>query len=362
MFSTVPNATTERALDRAELTRFVKESMLAVGFDRVGIASATPGLGNAALTAWTDDGRHGDMDYMVRHLEARRDPDLVLEGVRSVIVAALNYKREEPSRLQSGRARISRYAWGNDYHDVLRTKLETASARVQSTVPNERFRAVVDSAPLMERDYARLAGLGWFGKNTLLLARGLGSFFFLGAILTTAELDVDAPFEADHCGSCTKCLEACPTKAFDGPRQLDPRKCISYLTIEHRGAIADDLKPGMGNWAFGCDVCQDVCPWNRKTPTSDVEEFRPAPDLDPMPLSAMLSMTDADFRARFRGTPLFRAKRYRLVRNAIIVAVNQRHRELLPQIERLANDANDVVRETVRWALLKLRDKGNQTD
>ena len=359
MASTVPNAPPEPSLSRAEMTRLVKAAVLEEGFDRVGIAAATPGLGAEFLAEWTADGRHGDMEYMERHLGARRDPNAILEGVRSVVVTALNYHAESPNHVAAGEARISRYAWGRDYHDVLRTKLQSAAARIQPSAPGERFRAVVDSAPLMERDYARLAGLGWFGKNTLLLNRELGRFFFLGALLTTAELDVDAPFEADHCGTCSKCLEACPTDAFDGPRRLDPRRCISYLTIEHRGSIDDGLAENMGDWIFGCDVCQDVCPWNRKAPKSAVPEFRPAPGMNAVALASVLAVSDAEFRERFRGTPLFRAKRHRLVRNAIIAAVNQQCHNLRPAVARLLNDENGLIRSTAHWAMGHLGASGS---
>jgi epoxyqueuosine reductase len=354
MAATVTNAPAEGSISRTELTRIVKAAVLAEGFDQVGIAAATPGLGADRLVDWIADGRHGEMDYMQRHLDARRDPNSVLEGVRSVVVGALNYKTKTTNPLEAGEGRISRYAWGRDYHDVLRTKLQNAAAIIQASAPGENFRAVVDSAPLMERDYASLAGMGWFGKNTLLLNRKLGSFFFLGALLTTADLAADAPFEADHCGSCTKCLDSCPTNAFDGPYRLDPRRCISYLTIEHRGSIDESLAKGMGDWVFGCDVCQDVCPWNRKPPTANVPEFRPTPGMNPVSLESALTITDAEFRQRFRGTPLFRIKRHRFVRNALIAAVNQKCRELLPAVRRLADDENQLIRTTAHWALERL--------
>jgi len=337
------------------LTKSLKEAARNEGFDEVGVVAATPDLGAARLEQWLADGRHGDMAYMADHFSARRDPNLVLAGVKSVVVAALNYRADEPAFPNAGEARISRYAWGRDYHDVIRGKLRRVIERVGPLAPAERFRPVVDSAPLMERDYARMAGLGWFGKNTLLLNRRLGSFFFLGAILTTMELVADAPFEADHCGACTKCLEACPTQAFDDARQLDPRRCISYLTIEHRGAIDERLRGQMGDWIFGCDVCQDVCPWNSKSPATDIADFRPPADVNPLSLETILAMDDASFRARFRGTPLFRAKRRRLVRNALIAAVNGRCFHLKGRIEALCNDPEALVSQTARWALQQLR-------
>jgi epoxyqueuosine reductase len=356
MASTLPFESPAAPSGRAETTRLIKDAVRAEGFDDVGVAPAVAGLGTERLGEWIAAGRHGDMTYMADRSDARGDPNRILEGVRSVVIAALNYKCRAPEPpAAAGQARVSRYAWNQDYHDVIRSRLRRVIDHVQPSLPRDRFRAVVDSAPFMERDYARLAGLGWFGKNTLLLNRRLGSFFFLGAILTTADLEPDAPFEADHCGTCTQCLDACPTEAFDGPRRLDPRRCISYLTIEHRGVVTESLSDRMGDWAFGCDVCQDVCPWNRKSPQTTVVEFLPAPDLDPMPLATTLVMDDAAFRRRFRGTPLFRAKRPRLIRNALIVAVNRNCTHLRPLIESLCQDENDLVRTTAQWAHDRLR-------
>lgn len=354
MAATMTNAPAVSSISRAELTRIVKAAVLAEGFDQVGIAAATPGLGTDRLADWIADGRQGDMDYMQRHLDARRDPNSVLEGVRSVVVAALNYKTETPELSQAGEGRISRYAWGRDYHDVLRTKLQNAAARIQASAPGESFRAVVDSAPLMERDYASLAGIGWFGKNTLLLNRKLGSFFFLGALLTTAELDADAPFDTDHCGSCTKCLDACPTNAFDGPYRLDPRRCISYLTIEHRGAIDEGLSKGMGDWIFGCDVCQDVCPWNRKRRVSGGPAFEPRPGNLAPSFEELATLTPETFQARFRKNPIKRAKRRGLLRNVAVAIGNAGSPEHLALLDTLAGDEDPIVREHAAWGRERL--------
>lgn len=339
---------------REALAEFLKEEARLLGFDLAGIAPATIGLGYARLSDWLAAGKQGEMDYMKTHAPARRDPALVLPGVRSLLVVGLSYRTEEPTAPVKGEGRVSRYAWGRDYHDVIREKLKALAARVSRIDPAMRARPVVDSAPVVERDYAVLAGLGWIGKNTLLLHRRLGSWFFLGALLLDRDLPADIPFESNHCGTCTRCLDACPTDAFDGPYQLDPRRCISYLTIEHRSSISEDLRAGMGEWLFGCDVCQDVCPWNRKAPPGNTPDFRPGDGMNPLSLAALLSLSDQEFRRRFRGTPLFRTGRTRMVRNAVIVAANQGRMELLPEIRSLAGDADAGVREAANWAIGQL--------
>ncbi|HVJ82097.1 MAG TPA: tRNA epoxyqueuosine(34) reductase QueG [Planctomycetia bacterium] len=301
----------------------VKRAATTAGFDLCGIAPAVAGLGSERLAAWLAAGKHGDMAYMATHAAARDEPDRVLAGIRSVAVVGLGYRTEEPQAPAPGEAKISRYAWGRDYHDVLREKLRTMADVLREEFPSAGFRGVVDTTPTPERDYAQLAGLGWFGKNTLLLNRKFGSFLFLGALLSTLELEPDAPFAADHCGSCTRCLEACPTQAFDGPYRLDPRKCIAYLTIERKGPVSPEISSKLGDWVFGCDVCQDVCPWNRKAERVARTEFEPAAGRNPVKLDELLAMDEDEFRRTFRGTPLFRTKRERVQENARIVAENQ---------------------------------------
>lgn len=318
----------------------------------VGIAPAVFGLGGEHLDRWLAAGKAGEMEYMTRQAPARHDPNLVLPGVRSVVAAALGYRTAEPVATDCDSARISRYAWNEDYHQVLREKLNAVCDRLRMEEPEIGVRAVVDSAPVMERDYAQLAGLGWIGKNTLLLNKRLGSWFFLGAILVDRELEYDLPNQTNHCGTCTRCLDECPTQAFNGPYQLDPRKCISYLTIELRTAIPETLREGIGDWIFGCDVCQDVCPWNRRAPVTDRIEFKPHSDANPIGLVELLEMDEAAFRRRFRNTPLFRAKRSRVLRNACIVAVNQRSKATVPILRILAESESDsIIRETAIWAL-----------
>src|SRR5262245_23961305 len=271
----------------SRLEERLKRQALSLGFEVVGIAPAKQADGFEKLQDWLAQGYAGDMDYMHRHGEARRHPDSILPRVRSVVMVALNYNPRPEASAKQYSGKIARYARGDDYHDVLRAKLKSLLHWLQNEVSGCCGRVVIDTAPLLERDFARRAGLGWFGKNTMLLNTRLGSYFFLGALLLDIELQPDAPFQTNHCGTCTACLDACPTDAFVGPGVLDSRRCISYLTIELRGPIAPELRPGIGDWLFGCDICQEVCPWNRKAPFAPEAAFEPHDDLiaaDPVEL------------------------------------------------------------------------------
>ena len=335
----------------------LKSRARALGFELVGIARAGPADDFERLREWLAQGYAGDMDYLNRHAEARRHPESILVAVRSVVMVGLNY--HAPSRAMNdvnpgGGPRIASYALGADYHDVLRAKLNDLLAWIQQDAPASHGRAVVDTAPLLERDFARRAGLGWIGKNTMLIDKRLGSFFFLGALLLDIELQPDAAFTADHCGTCTRCLDACPTDAFMAPHQLDARRCISYLTIELGGQISNELRQPMDAWLFGCDICQDVCPWNRKAPPGADPALQPRSDLLALDVVDVLQLSDAEFRRRFRGTALWRTKRRGLVRNAAIVAANLKERRAIPALERLTHDGDPVVAEAAAWALERL--------
>lgn len=325
-----------------------------LGFELVGIAAArTPNTWPQYLD-WLAKGFSGEMHYLHRHAQARSHPRHVFTDVRSLIIVGLNYK---PAVLNSSRSlppntgRVSCYAWGRDYHRVLRRKLRHLLRWLQTQVPDCRGRIVVDSAPLLERDFAQQAGLGWFGKNTMLINKRLGSFIFLGALLVNIELQPDPPFDTSHCGSCTACLEACPTQAFIHPGMLDARRCISYLTIELRGPIPEELRPAIGHWVFGCDVCQDVCPWNRKAPNANPLNWHSLPDLEALNLVELFSLSEAEFRTKFLGTALMRAGREGLLRNAAIVLGNRRHPESVPALGLALNDESPVVRGAAAWAL-----------
>ena len=287
---------------------------------------------------------------MERHAEARRSPDSILPEVRSVVMVAMNYGADPPT----AGARIARYARGADYHDVLRARLKQLLAWVQTQAPGCRGRGVVDTAPLLERDFARRAGLGWFGKNTMLINKRLGSYCFLGALLLDIELPPDAPHVAAHCGTCTACLDACPTGAFVGPGVLDSRRCISYLTIELRGPIPVDLRQPLGDWLFGCDVCQEVCPWNRKALPASDPALQPRPELETVDPAALLALTEEEFRQRFRGTALYRTRRAGLLRNAAIVLGNLRDPAALPALRHALDDPEEIVRDAARWAVAEI--------
>lgn len=259
---------------------------------------------------------------------------------------------------EQGRGKLSRYAWGDDYHDLLRGRVNELMAWLERRAPGCRARGVVDSAPLAERDFGWLGGLGWYGKNTMLIHPAAGSFFFLTGLLTDLELPPDEPIEVDHCGTCTACLDACPTGALPAPRVLDARKCISAVTIEDRGPVPDELRPGMGEWVFGCDICQDVCPWNRHAPVSREPAFQPRGGETTLPLAEILILDDVGFRQRFKGSPVLRAKRAGLARSAAIALGNQPDPAAAPALEQALRDPDPVVREAAVWAIRQWSERG----
>jgi epoxyqueuosine reductase len=341
------------------LEQRIKDRASALGFELAGIAAAGPADSFDRLQHWLARGFAGAMDYMGRHKEARRHPAGVLPAVRSVLMVGMSYAPEtdEPHHNPEGEraGKIARYARGDDYHDVLRAKLNQLFAWVQGEVPGTQGRGVVDTAPLLERDFARRAGLGWFGKNTMLINKTLGSYFLLGALLLDLELKPDAPFAHDHCGTCTACLDACPTQAFPAPGLLDARRCISYLTIELRESIPAHLREPMGDWVFGCDICQEVCPWNRKAPPGRQPALQPRADLEALDLVELMSLSEEDFRRRFKGTALYRSKRRGLLRNAAIALGNQGDPATLPALEQALTDPEPLIAGAAAWALAKIR-------
>jgi epoxyqueuosine reductase len=339
----------------------LKDQARALGFPLAGVARAAPADDFARLSEWLARGYAGAMAYMGRHADARRHPAAVLPAVRSVVMVGMEYgttaagglAAESPAPSRQRRVgKIARYARGSDYHDTLRARLNDLLAWVQAEVPGCQGRGVVDTAPLLERDFARRAGLGWIGKNTLLINKHRGSYFLLGALLLDIDLDPDEPHAASHCGTCTACLDACPTGAFAGPGWLDARKCISYLTIELRTAVPDELREGVGDWLFGCDVCQEVCPWNRKD-TSQPEAVDAA---------ELLSLTEDEFRRRYRGTALFRTKRRGLLRNAAIVLGNGGDPAALPALRRALADPEPLIQEAAAWAIERIGRSANRSD
>jgi epoxyqueuosine reductase len=331
------------------LTQAVKARALEAGFDWVAVGPAGPAEHAGRFEAWLDAGYAGGMDYLARTRRERGDPEALLPGCRAVVAVALAYGPRDDDPSWAG---VSRYARGADYHDLMRPRLAAIADYLgQAGGPGVLSRLAVDTSAVLERDLAARAGLGWIGKNTNLIAPGGGSYFFIGIVLTTAALVPDGPM-ADHCGSCTACLDACPTGAFVGPWVLDARRCLAYLTIEHRGDVPDELKPAMGDWLFGCDVCQEVCPWNRKAPPAREPRLAPAA---PLPaLEALLEMDEAAFRARFRGSAMSRAKRAGLSRNAALLLGNRGDRAADPALERALHDPDEGVRRAAAWALASL--------
>jgi epoxyqueuosine reductase len=302
------------------LEQRIKQRAAELGFDPVGITNLGPAKTYEAFEGWLERGYAGEMSYLHRGAEKRRDTRLPFPDVRCAIVVALDYGGKQPS------GPIARYARGNDYHDVMLDRMNTLHRWLESERGHAiRAKAYVDTGPLLERDLAQRAGLGWVGKNTMLISPKSGSFFFLGALLIDLDLEADAPFEADRCGTCTRCLEACPTGAFVEARVMDATRCISYLTIEHRSEIATELQPLMGELLYGCDICQDVCPWNQRFASALGD-----PDLAPRPENVdpdareFIALNDDQFRERFRSSPIRRAKRDGLARNAVIALTNRR--------------------------------------
>jgi epoxyqueuosine reductase len=337
---------------KSELTR----RALALGLDGVRVTrpEAIPDAA-ARLDRFLAEGRHGDMDWMQRHADRRSDPRTLWPDARAIVMVSLSYAPDRsPLAIlgQPRRAALSVYAQGKDYHDILKGRLKQLASWLTTTTGCDA-KVFVDTAPVMEKPLAAAAGLGWQGKHTNLVSRRHGSWTFLGALMTTAELAPDAP-EPDHCGSCRRCLDVCPTAAFPAPYQLDPRRCIAYLTIEHKGHIAAEFRAAMGNRVFGCDDCLAVCPWNRFAAASREMRFRARPETDNPPLAELLVLDDAAFRTRFAGTPIKRTGRDRIVRNALIASGNSGDAGLLPTIEPLLGDPSPLVRAMAVWALTRL--------
>lgn len=343
-----------------------------MGFSQFGITPAVSLSGYPDLVAWINSGYAGEMGYFSQRQQAYQHPDGVMEGTKSIIALAYPYDTAEAGLCHKGLGRIAKYVWsGVDYHDIIHPKLKQLCKLITQDSPDSKARGVVDTAPLMEREIAKQAGLGWQGKNTLLLNKHKGSYFFLACVLCNTDLPYDDSHDTSHCGTCRACLDACPTDAFPSPGVLDASRCISYLTIEHRSAIPVELREGIGNWLYGCDVCQEVCPWNRK-PTRNVPavgtEHEPqasqeqhsgkqapaAPRFEHIELAELFRIDDEQFRRRFRKTPLWRARRRGVLRNAAIVLGNQMRRDSIPALERGLGDAEPLVRGASAWALGKI--------
>ena len=314
-----------RALTPARRAELVKARALELGFNTAGVTDLAPVPHRNALAEWLDRGMAGSMAYMRRQAERRAKPATIVPGATRAVVVTRNYYNPDP-RTPPGSGQVAKYARGHDYHTALGPPLQLLSEFIASLGSGTTIAQwYVDAGPVPERELAQRAGLGWIGKNTMLIDPARGSYCFLAAILTDLDLAPDPPFEADRCGSCTRCLDACPTAAFPEPRVLDARRCVSYLTIEHRGEIAADLEPGLGSWLFGCDICQDVCPWNEKfARVANDAELQLRRSLAHIPVREFEALDEVAFAERYGWTPLERPGLEGMRRNAAIVAQNAR--------------------------------------
>ncbi len=351
------------AVDGAALVDRVRSWGAELGFARIGVTDIDVAEAARRLDAWLHDGRHGTMDYMARHAPLRAEPARLLPGALRVISARMDYlpattradwSTHELARLnEPGAAVVSLYARGRDYHKVLRGRLQELAGRIEGAAGSFRYRVATDSAPVLEVELARKAGLGWRGKHTLLLAQDAGSMFFLGEILTDLPLPVDAPV-AERCGTCSRCIEACPTGAITGPYQLDARRCISYLTIEHSGSIPEELRPLIGNRIYGCDDCQLVCPWNKYARRSELPDYAVRNGYDDASLVELFDWSAADFEARTAGSAIRRIGYERWLRNLAVALGNApTSAVVIAALQSRRGDASALVREHVEWALAR---------
>jgi epoxyqueuosine reductase len=347
----MPNSISSTALREA-----IAASALAEGFDVVKFARATaPPAAGARLGEFLADHRHGTMDWMERNAARRGDPLVLWPRAKSIIVLGMNYAPDHDplaSLERRDRGAISVYAQGDDYHDVIKRKLRRLAASIARDHRAE-VKVFVDTAPVMEKPIAHAAGLGWQGKHTNLVSREFGSWLFLASIFTTLEIETDAP-EIDHCGQCRRCLDICPTNAFPAPYELDARRCISYLTIEHKGHIPREFRKAIGNRIYGCDDCLAVCPWNKFAKAAHESQFHPRQELKHARLAELARLDDEKFRAQFRKSPIKRIGRDRFVRNVLIAIGNSSDPSLAPEANRLLDDPSPLVRAMAVWALAQL--------
>src|SRR5437868_9054266 len=335
---------------KARLVSFARE----IGFDSCRVATCKAPAHANDFREWLRDGAHGEMNYMQYGEEKRCDPQNVLPGARSIVVLALNYFQEKTPHSDVATGRIARYAWGDDYHDLIETKLDKIDEFLREFGGHQK--CYVDTGPVLERDHAAQAGIGWHGESTMLIDERLGTWFFLAEVLTTLELPPDEPVPA-RCGTCDRCIKACPTGAITAPHRLDARRCISYLTIELKGSIPLELRPLVGNRIFGCDDCLDACPWNRFAQVSRETAFSARPATVGMPLRDYLSLSDDEFRVLFRNSPIKRIKRRGLLRNVCVALGNVGDSSDLPALERATADSERLIAEHAKWAIHQIRSR-----
>jgi epoxyqueuosine reductase len=323
-----------------------------LGFEKIGFARAGAAPHGDALDPWLHRNFHGEMAWMARAPERRTDPGRLLPGARTVICVAKNYQSPGSHSEDPSVGRISRYAWGDDYHDVLLAKLHELREYIERLGGNAKV--CVDTNAILEKPWAQEAGLGWQGKHSNLISREIGSWFFLGEVLTDLELDPDPPHREEFCGTCTECIDLCPTKAIVAPYVVDSRKCIAYLTIEHRGAIPRELRPLIGNLVFGCDICQDVCPWNKFAQVAPEREFYAREGNLTPSLIELMGLTREEFNRRFQGSPVKRAKHTGFLRNVAVALGNSNDPAAIPVLERALGNEEPLVRAHAAWALGRL--------
>lgn len=344
--------------DLIALAARIKAWGLELGFQQVGITNTELGVAESRLQDWLDEGLHGEMDYMVRHGRKRSRPELLVPGTLRVISVRLDYlpPNDDPAQqlADPAAAFISRYALGRDYHKVLRNRLQKLAERIQAEVGPFGYRAFVDSAPVLEKPLAEKAGLGWIGKHSNLINKDAGSWFFLGELYTDLPLPIDSPVEA-HCGTCNACIDICPTRAIIAPYKVDARRCISYLTIELHGAIPEDLRSGLGNRIYGCDDCQQVCPWNRFATATPETDFLPRNGLDTATLIELFAWDEDDFLQRTEGSPIRRIGWQRWLRNIAVALGNSADAAAIPALQARLHHPDAVVAEHIGWALAQLQ-------
>lgn len=321
-----------------------------LGFALCGFAQAGRAPHADALETWLEAGNQASMEWMQRTAEDRMNPERILPGVRSALVLATNYFHEDPPSAP-GAGRIARYAWSDDYHEVIHPRLESLAAHMAQCGGTQR--CFVDSGPVLERDWAAECGVSWHGKSTMGIHPELGTWFFLSVILTTLEFEPDSPLP-DRCGRCMRCIDACPTQAITAPYQLDARRCISFLTIENKGPIPEEFREAMGDRIFGCDDCLDACPWNRFARASRDAAIQPRADILQKPLREFLALDDTQFKTLFRGSPILRAKRRGFLRNVCVALGNTGTADDLPALHQAAHDPEPLIREHAAWAVEKI--------
>lgn len=342
-------------------TQSIKQKAHDLGFDLVGVAPVEPVPELSFYKEWIEAGYAGKMEYLERNIDKRTDVSNVAPTAKSIVVCALVYHTDNPLSTEidePSKGWISRYGWGDDYHDVLQKKLFELFDFIKTESPEEVVgRVYVDTGPVVDRVYAKYAGIGWFGKNTCILNQKKGSWFFLGEIITSLELEYDRSVP-DRCGTCMRCIEACPTDAILEPYVLDSRLCISYLTIELRDEIPVELRDKMGNHIFGCDICQDVCPWNRKAPKTSLPAFKPREGLFNPNLEDIANLDQDDFREKFRKSPIKRTKHKGFLRNVAVAMGNSGESKFIPILNELAQNGEPLIAEHASWAIDKIQNKG----